>query len=87
LYEYISKPAIIIIDQNLFVINLSDGTTEDFSVPRAGYITAISASFTTVPTPDSETTVRARIYRAAADSTISSWKANSFSKSYKLLFA
>jgi len=52
-------------------IDLSDGTTEAFSAPRAGYITAISASFTAVTiTPDSETTVRARIYRAAADSTI-----------------
>ncbi|MGE7950921.1 exosporium glycoprotein BclB-related protein [Lysinibacillus xylanilyticus] len=51
-------------------IDLTNNLTEAFSVPRAGSITAISASFATLSSPDLETTIRARVYRAAADSNI-----------------
>ncbi|MGE7951611.1 exosporium glycoprotein BclB-related protein [Lysinibacillus xylanilyticus] len=51
-------------------IDLTDNVTEAFSVPRAGSITAISASFATLSSPVLETTIRARVYRAAADSNI-----------------
>ncbi|MGE7917218.1 exosporium glycoprotein BclB-related protein [Lysinibacillus xylanilyticus] len=52
-------------------INLSTFPTEAFSIPQAGNITAISASHTTLSFfPEIEITIRAQIYRAAADSNI-----------------
>jgi len=46
--------------------------TEAFSNPQAGNITTISASFSSTTTfqPQIESTIRAQIYRAAADSNI-----------------
>ncbi|MGE7910179.1 exosporium glycoprotein BclB-related protein [Lysinibacillus xylanilyticus] len=53
-------------------IDLTTNVTEAFSTPQAGNITAISASYSTTTTfqPPLESTIRAQIYRAAADSNI-----------------
>ncbi|MGE7950919.1 exosporium glycoprotein BclB-related protein [Lysinibacillus xylanilyticus] len=51
-------------------IDLTSDSSEAFSVPRAGSITAISASFSALTPLALETTIRARVYRAAADSNI-----------------
>ena len=53
-------------------IDLTTQVTEAFSNPQAGNITTISASFSSTTTfqPQIESTIRAQIYRAAADSNI-----------------
>ena len=54
-------------------IDLSGVATEAFSVPRAGNITAISATFTTLAALSlvgTTTTINARIYRAPANSNV-----------------
>ncbi|MEQ6355895.1 hypothetical protein ABNX05_14795 [Lysinibacillus sp. M3] len=52
-------------------IDLTTTLSEAFSTPQAGNITAISASYNALSfVPEVETTIRAQIYRAAADSNI-----------------
>lgn len=54
-------------------IDLTGVATEAFSVPRAGNITAISATFTTLAALDllgTNATINAQVYRAPADSNI-----------------
>ena len=60
----------IIVVENTIDLPLPTGSTDSFSVPRAGKVTAISASFTETigVAVVGNTTIRAQVYRAPAGS-------------------